>query len=225
MKTSRRASRFLLELSLSTALSLVVVAGASAAPVQERAQPTDACPPGSCHEQNKPVGTNLIKLPLLPAGVSELKFSDFFVAPTGSRGLEFTAKLRDLDGRRVRILGYMVRQEDAPPGRLLLTPVPSEIHEHDNGLADLLPPSTVFVSVPTVPKAPVPHTPGLLLLTGTLRVGNRAEPDGRISAVRLELDPPPSVKSSKTHSKFSTPVLKGAERLTYRASHPPSTAP
>ncbi len=130
------------------------------------------------------------EMPPLPVGVTELKFSDFFVRPVGKRGLELTDKLQQLDGKRVRILGYMVDQVEPPPGRLLLTPMPKQIHEHDNGLADDLPASTVYVSVPTVREKPVPHAPGLMLLTGTLSVGNRTEADGRISVVRLALDPP-----------------------------------
>ena len=44
---------------------------------------------------------------------------------------------------------------------------------------------------------PVPHTPGLLLLTGTLSVGNKPEPDGRISTVRLTLDQPAKPDAAK----------------------------
>lgn len=151
------------------------------------------------------------KLPALPSGVAELKFGDFFINPAGPRGLELTTKLRELDGQRVRILGYMVQQEEPPPGRLLLAPVPAQIHEHDNGLADDLPPSLVFVSVPTLVDAPVPHAPGLMLLTGTLSVGGLAEKDGRISLVRLALDPPES--TTPIRKRLSVPTGKGAERL------------
>jgi len=114
-------------------------------------------------------------LPPLPAGVTELKFNEFFVTPVGPRGLELTDKLCRLDGQRVRILGYMVRQEEAPPGGFLLAPFPAQVHEHDNGLADDLPPSTLHVISPSHCEQAVRHTPQLLLLTGTLKVGNRAE--------------------------------------------------
>ena len=158
-------------------------------------------------------------MPPLPKDVTELKFGDFFVRPVGTHGLELTDKLRQLDGRRVRILGYMVHQEEPPPGRLLLAPVPAQIHEHDNGLADDLPASTLFVSVPTSPAATVPHVPGLMLLTGTLNVGGRTEPDGRISLVRLALDPPDkSVRASASRNNLSAPMGKGAERLVTRTS-------
>jgi len=159
------------------------------------------------------------EMPPLPKGVSELKFGDFFARPVGPRGLELTEKLRQLNGQRVRILGYMVQQEEPPPGRLLLAPTPAQIHEHDNELAEDLPASMVFVSVPTMPDAAVPHAPGLLLLTGTLSVGGRPELDGRVSLVRLALDPPGSYpRSSSSRRNFSAPVGKGAERLAARTS-------
>src|SRR5260221_6882287 len=69
-------------------------------------------------------------LPAPPAGVTELKFDELFVSPIGERGLTLTEKLRNLDGQRVRILGYMVRQEAATPGKLLLAPFPVQVCEH-----------------------------------------------------------------------------------------------
>jgi hypothetical protein len=130
-------------------------------------------------------------LPALARGVSELKFSEFFVSPVGARGLELTDKLKGLEGRRVRILGYMVRQDNAAPGSFILTLVPAQLHDHDSALADDLPPSAVRVLVPDRRSEHIPYTPQLLLLTGTLNIGNREEADGRISIVRLTLDPQP----------------------------------
>ena len=126
------------------------------------------------------------ELPALAKGVAELKFSEFFVTPVGPRGLELTDKLKALDGKRVRILGYMVAQEEAPRGSFLLTPVPVQLHDHDSALADDLPATTVHVSVTGEPA--IGFTRALLLLTGTLSVGNRAERDGRVSIVRLTVE-------------------------------------
>ena len=131
------------------------------------------------------------EIPPLPAGVTELKFSEFFVSPIGDRGLTFTDKLRSLDGRRVRILGYMARQEQPMAGTLLLASVPVQLNEEHYGLADDLPAATLHVSMPSHRDQVVRHTPGLMLLTGTLSIGNREEADGRISAVRLALEVPP----------------------------------
>lgn len=130
------------------------------------------------------------KIPPLPPGVTELKFSEFFVSPIGPLGLEFTEKLSGLEGKRVRMLGYMVRQEGGLPGKFLLTAIPVQLHDHDSALADDLPPAVVHVTVPTCLDRAVPYAPGLVLLTGTLNVGPREEADGRISIVRLALDPP-----------------------------------
>ena len=154
-------------------------------------------------------------IPPLPNGVTELKFSEFFVMPIGSRGLELTDKLRRLDGQRVRILGYMVRQEESPAGSFLLSPFPVQVHDHDNGLADDLPPSTLHVTSPSHREQAIPYTPQLMLLTGTLNVGNRTELDGRISPARLTLDP----VSNRARPKAG-PIAKGAERLVSRQPQP-----
>jgi hypothetical protein len=93
------------------------------------------------------------------------------------------------------------------------------VHEHDNGLADDLPPSTVRVLVPTCREQAVPFAPGLMLLTGTLSVGNRAETDGRVSIARLELDPPVlDAAGARPARKLFAPSGKGAERLVSNTS-------
>src|SRR6266540_5578994 len=76
-----------------------------------------------------PVASAADKLPPLPNGVAELKFRELFCQPIGPRGLEFSEKLRQLDGRRVRILGYMVEQGQPAPHCLLLSPLPMKLHE------------------------------------------------------------------------------------------------
>jgi hypothetical protein len=166
---------------------MMVLAGVFAFARMRHAEARTAQPQAGAESKPGP------RLPSPPAGVTELKFSDFFVAPVGPRGLEFTKKLRDLDGKRVRILGYMVQQENALPGAFILSPYPAQIHDHDNALADSLPPAVVHVTVPTNPDKPVPFSPRLLLLTGTLSVGNKTEPDGRMSRVRLAADAPATV--------------------------------
>ena len=129
------------------------------------------------------------KAPPLPPGVSELKFSEFFVTPIADRGLVLTEKLKHLDGERVRILGYMVRREEAVAGKFLFAAIPVQLHDHDS--SDDLPPALVHVSVPSLAEKEIPYAPGLMLLTGKLSVGSKEETDGRISVVRLSLDPPP----------------------------------
>jgi len=143
-------------------------------------------------ERNVPTST----LPCLPADTAELKFRDFFVMPVGPRGLEMTPKLLALDGRRVRIVGYMAQQENPHPGFFLLTPVPVSVDEASDGRAYDLMPATLFVHLPPAQANKVAsHQPGLLVLTGTLSVGNREQVDGRISMVRLQLDAAPEYQA------------------------------
>jgi hypothetical protein len=145
-----------------------------------------------------PSSTNA--LPPLPPDVSELKFSEFFRQPIGPRGLEYTEKLRHLDGRRIRILGYMARQAKPADHCFLLTPRPLTLNEIEYGHADDLPATALHVFTTKDAPAIAPYTPGPLLLTGTLHLGNRLEADGRTSAVRLELDPPTREQNAAAHA-------------------------
>jgi hypothetical protein len=134
--------------------------------------------------------TKPVELPPLPAGVEELKFSEFFRQPVGPRGLEYTEKLQRLNGHRVRVLGYMVEQSQPTPHCLLLAPIPVKLHEDEWGFCEDMPAAVLHVFVDPSASDVVPFTPGLMLLTGTLSIGNRAESDQRVSTVRLQLDPP-----------------------------------
>lgn len=129
------------------------------------------------------------RLPAAPEGVTDLKFSDLYVSPVGPRGLELTDKARALDGKRVRMLGYMVEQDALTPGVMMLAPFKLSTHESEYGLCDDLPPTVVFVSVPSSRDAAVPFTPGPLLLTGRLELVRRViGPDERAGFVHLVLD-------------------------------------
>jgi hypothetical protein len=130
------------------------------------------------------------ELPAVP-GVTDLKFRDFFKLPIGPRGLETTPLLRSLDGQRVRIVGYMVRQDSSKPvtGLLVLAPLPVAMGEEDESFADDLPATAVYVHLAAAQQQQrLPHMPGLMALTGTLQLGAVAEPDGRRSMLRLLLD-------------------------------------
>ncbi len=121
---------------------------------------------------------------------TDLRFSEFFETPVGPRGLRYTETVRRLAGERVRILGYIVRQDLPAPGVFLFSHLPVQLHERETGHADDLPAATMHVFVPRDRDKVVPFTPGPLLLTGTLALGPREEPDGRTSNLRLFLDPP-----------------------------------
>lgn len=138
----------------------------------------------------------------------ELRLAEIFATPIGGRGLEYSAKARSLAGQRVRVRGYMVRREAAPPGTFLLSPVPVQLHESEYGLVDDLPAATLFVEAPAWRGQTMPYAPGPLLVTGLLELGNREEPDGRISSVRLVLDGSdftPNLDSTSTIQKEGTP--------------------
>lgn len=130
-----------------------------------------------------------IALPTLPPGVSALKFSEIF-EPPGRYGLSFTEKARALDGKKVRVLGYMVRRNRVQFGSFLLAPLPVQMHDTEYGLADDLPPATLLIEMADAYKTVVTHTPGLMLLTGTLHLTQREEPDGRVFYAWIKLDPP-----------------------------------
>lgn len=127
-----------------------------------------------------------------PAGVTELKFRDVFRMPVGAKGLEPTEKLLALDGKRVRIVGYMVRQSPAPKGTFLLSPLPSALGDEDESLADDLPPTTLAVSLDRSRDLALPMLPGLLAITGTLHVGMRTDAaTGRAMPAEIVLDDTP----------------------------------
>ncbi len=121
--------------------------------------------------------------------VIDIKFREFFKMPIGPRGLEPTDKLLSLNGKRVRIIGYMVNAEEPSPGPFILAPLAVSMAEKEDGPADDMPASTLFVHIENGEKLIVPHVPGLLTLTGILELGNKEESDGRVSSIRLKTDP------------------------------------
>ncbi len=139
-----------------------------------------------CCSLGSPAQTTTPPMPELAA--AELKFGDMFKRPIGPRGLEPSAKLLSLDGQRVRLVGYMARQaaELDVPGLMILVPLPVALGDEDESFADDLPASAAYVHLADSPNALLPYRPGLLSLTGTLELGPQAEPDGRVSFVRLQ---------------------------------------
>lgn len=139
--------------------------------------------------------------------VTDLLFRDFYKMPVGPRGLEPTEKLVRLNGRQVRMRGYMAHQEIPMAGIFVLSPLPVEMGDEDDSLADDLPPSVVFVHLDGQSPRPVPHVPGIVQATGVLSLGPREEPDGHVSHVRLLVDtaqpnallkfPPPSPQARR----------------------------
>jgi len=120
---------------------------------------------------------------------ADLKFEEFYQHPVGPYGLQPSARLLALDGQRVRIVGYMVDEQEPTPGVFKLTPVPVQLAEQEDGPADDLPGATVFVHLaPADASRSLPFQSGLLELVGRLELGAREEADGRVAYVRLLLD-------------------------------------
>lgn len=134
-----------------------------------------------------------LSLPPLAATATppvELSFSDFFAQPIGPRGLAPTPALRAAAGQQVRLVGFMVQREQPQAGRFFLTPRPVSMAEHADGDADDLPASTVTVLLPESQRERVvAHQNGPLALTGRLEYGPAEDETGRVSWVRLHLDP------------------------------------
>jgi hypothetical protein len=135
-------------------------------------------------------GTTLASAQTDVAASIDIPFSSFFRHPVGPRGLEISDELRATDGRSVRLVGYMVLQEDAQPGRFLLTPRPVRMSEHADGDADDLPPATVTVLLDSGQRDRIIlHRTGLVSLTGRLEYGRLEDATGKVSWVRLHLSP------------------------------------
>jgi hypothetical protein len=87
----------------------------------------------------------------------------------------------------VRLVGYRVPMADAPPGLLILSPLPVSLGDEDESFADDLPASAVYVHLTEAAAAALPPS-GLLSLSGRLQLGAQREADGRLSYVRLVLE-------------------------------------
>lgn len=125
----------------------------------------------------------------LAAEATELNLKEFYKFPAGPRGLEPTEKLLRLKDQRVRVIGYMVKEEEPTAGLFMIAPLPVSLAEKEDGPADDLPAATLFVHVPASDKNNIiPYKEGLWQLTGTLKLGNQEEANGRVSFTRLILD-------------------------------------
>ncbi len=108
--------------------------------------------------------------------------------------LKPSARATSLSGKRVRMVGFMAHMEAPPKGAFYLVPRPLHADEAGGGTADL-PPQSVLVVSRSAAGQQLPFIDGALEVTGTLELGNRADEDGRVSAIRLVLDGPPHSKA------------------------------
>jgi hypothetical protein len=136
-----------------------------------------------------------------------LGLRDFFKLPIGPRGLEPTDKLLRLRDQRVRVQGYIVKEEEPLPGLFMLTPTPVAMAELADGPADYLPAATLFVHL-TGEEAQkiIGYRPGVWTLSGILHLGAQHEPNGRVSYVRLIIDDVQSLRAPDSQ----TPAFRDA---------------
>jgi hypothetical protein len=141
------------------------------------------------------VGSALL-LAAAPTEPATLEFRELLTS-TGQE-LRPSDQAAALEGRRVRLVGFMAHMEVAPRGAFYLAPRPVSCDEAGAGNADL-PPEAVYVVVRSASGEEIEFTPRVLEVTGRLELGNRVETDGRVTHLRLILDrpedrggPPPS---------------------------------
>jgi len=139
---------------------------------------------------------------------TSLSFKEFFEA--SPRELKPSQKLLSLNGKRVRMVGYMARMERVVPGAFYLVPHPVMCDEEGGGTSDL-PVENVLVLVRSAKDREIAFIPRPVEVTGILEVGNREEKDGRVSAIRLTLDGPPA-KAKRTTSISKTTITKGRDQ-------------
>jgi len=137
--------------------------------------------------------------------ISDLSFSEFF--ESGSRELKPSATLLSLNGRRVRMVGYMAQMEMPPEGAFYLTPHPVSCDEEGAGTSDL-PISSVRVVVRSAKGKAISFIPSPVEVTGVLELGYQADEEGRVSAIRLILDNPGDWKRSHKKPRISSRGIK-----------------
>ena len=129
---------------------------------------------------SQPSGTS-VQLNSLHTDTVELSFRDFYKLPVGPKGLEPTSKLLSLKDKRVHIQGFMVKEEEPTAGIFMVTSLPVNIPEKEDGPSDDLPGSTIFVHMPSEDaEKTLAYRDGMWDLVGTLQLGAKEESNGRI---------------------------------------------
>ena len=121
----------------------------------------------------------------LVADPARLDLARLYV-PT-ERGARVAPEVEALRGRRVRVLGFMARMEEAPRGAFYLTRRPVESEEGGAGTADL-PPGALRVEVPRLAGQEIAWAPDVIEVVGTLDVGRAEDAEGRVSWLRVVVD-------------------------------------
>ncbi len=118
--------------------------------------------------------------------------------------LKPSAKAESLNGKRVRVAGFMAEMEEAVEGAFYLVPRPISLDESGAGTGDL-PLQSILVLVPAAEGRSNPHIEGELEGIGVLEVGNHADEQGRVSNFRLRLDPDQRLQQPRAAAAESAP--------------------
>src|SRR5262245_33698937 len=121
-----------------------------------------------------------------------IAFEEFYAF--GPRAPQPTAKLLGLNGKRVKLMGFMVQMERGPLGGFYLAPYPAFCDESGGGRGGLPPPS-VLVLLEGARGKEVAFVDGVLEVTGILDVGNKAGEDGEAATIRLFVAEPSFIVS------------------------------
>jgi hypothetical protein len=126
--------------------------------------------------------------PAAPAEAARpLDLRALYVARGGA--LVIAPAVEALNGKAVRVRGFMVQIEEAPTGCFYLATHPVEQDESGGGTGDL-PVDSLLVRVPELADQVIPWRASPVEVVGRLEVGREEEADGRVSAIRLILTGP-----------------------------------
>ena len=119
-----------------------------------------------------------------------LELQALFKMPVGPQGLEVSDTVLNASGKKVRLTGYMVKNEMPMPGVFMLAPRPVQMSEHADGEANDLPASVCWVYLDDRQKNwLVPHVPGLLTVEGQFTFNRIEASDGSVAWFHLKLAP------------------------------------
>ena len=118
------------------------------------------------------------------ASVQVLRFADLYKRPIGPRGLEPSARLLQLAGARVRLIGYVARFAEPLPHAAAPPPPPLSAGDDADPDAPALPATPAHLHYRDGANAP--RCDGPVSAIGTLALGARREDAGRTSYVRIE---------------------------------------
>ena len=143
-----------------------------------------------------------------------LELQSFFKLPMGPKGLEVTDKVKQASGQKVRMTGFMVKNELPTQGAFMLAPRPVQMSEHADGDANDLPASVCWVYLDSSQKDwLVPYIPGPVTVEGLFMFKRLEATDGSVAWFHLQLAPDaisavhfenlPSVRGSQQHHSHS----------------------